>query len=192
MLLVVLHKPPFCKRSAMQAADRVSSLAGVSGLWVLVIVVWQVLGLPYRPYSRGTSSDRAKLRWSAAFAVPSGVVVAVALPWYAHHISSDEYLWSAFAFFVLEVLWLPLTAVTENDRVVALLLLLAAASLTAAVGSGLRDLEQEDVCSGRAGYFLAVLLVPLLNVWLNDLFFLQLPAAWQPRPEHHARRQQCT
>jgi hypothetical protein len=111
--------------------------------------------------------DRSNRGWFVYSVVPaliSSAIALVALPVYAYKTGDVAFFVFAVGFYVFEIAWLPITSL-ENIFLTPLVLFLAASSFTGAFVRGIFIYRGES----ELGWFVAVLALPLANLWINDL-----------------------
>ena len=137
-------------------------LSALSILLVIFTLLWAC-------YIRNPSEDfdRSNRGWFVYSVVPaliSSAIALVALPVYAYKTGDVAFFVFAVGFYVFEIAWLPITSL-ENIFLTPLVLFLAASSFTGAFVRGVFIYRGES----ELGWFVAVLALPLANLWINDL-----------------------
>lgn len=143
------------------------ALACMSAATLVVPIAWFTFETTRATFQPLRYTNREYIRNSLVFALPALVVVVVAIPAYASTVDTALYTGCAVSFHLCEWLWLAASTV-DSVLLSAVILIAAAASLTALVGEGIRSIDEAGGCPG---YFLATFLFPLANVWFNDALY---------------------
>jgi len=149
------------------SSNHVAVLVCMSATTLIVPVVWFTVETTRATFKPFRYKKREYIRNSLVFALPALLIVVVAVPAYASTVDTAMYTGCAASFHLCEWLWLAASTV-DNVLLNAVVLIAAAASLTALVGEGIRAIDEAGGCPG---YFLATFLFPLANVWFNDALY---------------------